>query len=64
MRCRRYPGKTAEQIEGHPFGGKHSAGGPGHNHQFALGRDPRSITRIGGDLDLRGKLGKTRGDER
>ena len=64
MRRRRHSGKMADEIERHPFGRKHGAGGTRHRHERGLRRDGRPIARIGRDLDLACKLGKSRGHER
>jgi hypothetical protein len=64
MRRRRHSGKMADEIERHPFGGKHGAGGTRDRHERGLRRDGGAITRMGRDLDIGCKLGKGRGHER
>ncbi len=64
VRRGRHPREASQQIERGAFGAKHGACRPRHRHQLGFGRDARAVAHIGGNVDLRRKLGKGRGHER
>ena len=64
MRRSGHARETSQEIERGAFAGKHGARRPTHRHQLGLGRDARAVAHIGGNVDLRRKLGKNRGHER